>query len=421
MDYSIMDKEERQNALAAAKKKYQALTKEKFNVDLSRGKPCAEQLDLAMPLLDMCNSTFHSPKGCDYRNYGWLEGVPELRAIVAEALDVDKESVLIGGSSSLNLIYDVIIRAYCYGVCGSTPWCKLSKVKFICPVPGYDRHFAMLEQLGIEMIAVPMNDNGPDMDMVESLVGGDAAIKGMFCVPRFSNPSGIVYSDEVVDRLCTMKTAAPDFRIFWDNAYFAHEFCDDAPKLKNVFGPDNPNPERFYMFVSTSKITFASGGISALVCAERNMASMRKLLALQTINYDKINQYAHALFLQSADNLHLLMKKHAEILRPKFEMVFNSLQEAFGDSHDVRWTQPKGGYFLTITTLPRCARRTIELCRKAGLKLTEAGCAHPLHQDDLDSTIRIAPSYADMDELAVACRILVASLDVAILEKRCEE
>ena len=417
MDYSTLSTEALNKSLTSAKKRHTMLVKEKLNLDLSRGKPSPEQLDLSMPLLNICNSAFKSPKGVDYRNYGYLDGVPELRELFASILEVPAANVLIGGSNSLNLMYDVLSRAYCFGVCGATPWCRLPEIKFICPVPGYDRHFTMLEQFGIQMISVPMGDDGPDMDLVEELVAGDQNIKGMFCVPRFSNPTGIVYSDAVVERLMNMRTAATDFRIFWDNAYFAHELYPDAPRLKNVFCAENANIDRFYMFVSTSKITFASGGVSALVCSERNYVSMHRFLSAQTINYDKINQYAHAQFLQSADNLKQHMAQHAAILRPKFEVIIAALREAFGDCKEVRWTEPKGGYFITITTMPHVAHRVIELCKKAGLKLTEAGCAHPLHRDDMDSTIRVAPSFAPLDELDLCAKVLVTSLEYATLEE----
>lgn len=417
MDYSSLSLEELQAILSQVKKRHSAAAREKLNLDLSRGKPCSEQLDLSMPLLDISSSAFRSPKGADYRNYGYLEGVPELREFFADVLGVSKDNVLIGGSNSLNLMYDVLSRAYSFGVCGLTPWRSLPKIKFICPVPGYDRHFTMLEQFGIEMIAVPLTDKGPNMDVIEDLVSSDQNIKGMFCVPRFSNPTGCVYSDEVVDRLMNMKTAASDFRIFWDNAYFAHDLYDDAPQLKNVFCNSNPNIDRFYEFVSTSKITFASGGVCAMVCSEKNMQSMRKFLAAQTINYDKINQYAHALFLQSPERLREHMAKHAAILRPKFEAVLSSLQKVFGDCPQVRWTSPKGGYFITITTMPHVAKNVIEYCRKAGLKLTDAGCAHPLHCDDMDATIRIAPSFASTEEIEQASNILSLCLEYAIVEK----
>ena len=417
MNYNQLDQKKLQSALAQAKKKYNALAKEKLSLDLSRGKPSPEMLDLSMPMLDVVTGDFVSPKGTDYRNYGYADGIPELKEVFADMLDVDVDNVMIGGTSSLNLIYDVVCRAYCFGVCGSTPWSKLPKVRFICPVPGYDRHFSILEQFGIEMIAVPMNEEGPDMDMVEDLVQNDQSIKGMFCVPRFSNPTGIVYSDRVVDRLINMKTLATDFRIFWDNAYCVHSWYPDAPKLKNVFRQE-VNLDRFYMFVSTSKITFCSGGVSALICSEKNLASQRKLLSVQTINYDKINQYGHAMFLRSAENVEAHMRKHAEVMRPKFDLVISTLRNRFGDNPDVKWTEPKGGYFITMTTMPRCARRTIELCRKAGLKLTDAGCTHPLHQDDMDSSIRIAPSFASMEELQLGLEVLCASVELAILERR---
>ncbi len=418
MNYNQLSKKQLDQALSAARKKYNALLKEKLNLDLSRGKPTSEMLDLSMPMLDILTGDFTSPKGYDYRNYGIPDGIPELKEVIADVLDVEPDNVMVGGTSSLNLIYDVVTRAYCFGVCGATPWCKLPKVRFICPVPGYDRHFAILEQFGIEMIAVPMDDNGPDMDMVEDLVANDQSIKGMFCVPRFSNPSGIVYSDSVVDRLINMKTLATDFRIFWDNAYCVHSWYPDAPKLKNVF-KQNVNLDRFYMFFSTSKITFCSGGISALIASDKNLQSQRKLLGIQTINYDKLSQYAHAMFLRNADNVKAHMAKHAEFMRPKFDLVLSTLKKRFEDNPDVKWTQPKGGYFFTVTTAPHCARRTIELCRKAGLKLTDAGCTHPLHQDDMDSSIRLAPSFASLEELEEGLEVLCCSLEIATLERRC--
>lgn len=417
MNYQGLNQDELQNEFGKIKRRYQSLQKERLSFDLSRGKQCPEQLDLSMGLFDTIDKTHVFNKKTDYRNYGSLDGVPELKNIFANLLGVDKETVFLGGNSSLNLIYDVLTKAWCFGVLGGTPWCKLPKVKFLCPVPGYDRHFAMLEQFGIEMIAVPMDENGPDMELVEELVASDISIKGMFCVPRFSNPTGIVYSDDVVRRLATMKTAAVDFRIFWDNAYCVHALYPDAPELLNIFNVPDAVADRVYMFISTSKITFSSGGTSCLSTSEKNLQSLKKYFSVQTINFDKVNQYEHALFFKDVATIKLLMDRHAAILRPKFEKVQEVFNEAFQGNSYVNWTDPKGGYFVTLYVMEGTAKRVVELCKKIGIVLTETGSAYPLHIDDLDSTIRIAPSYISVEEIETALKALAVCVDYAVLEK----
>ncbi len=418
MNYFQMSKEELNTQLSAAKKRYNQLAKEKLALDMSRGKPCAEQLDIALPLLDILNSSFKSPKGADYRNYGLMDGIPELKAIFADLLDIEKEKIFIGGGSSLNLMYDMVSRAYCFGILGSMPWSKLAKVKFLCPVPGYDRHFAICELFGIDMISIPMTDAGPNMDLVEEYAK-DPAVKGIWCVPRFANPDGVVYSDEVVDRLVSMKTGAADFRIFWDNAYCVHELYPDAPKLKNIFKAAEAvnNADRVYMFASTSKITFGGAGVSMMAMSEKNLAATVKLAGIQTINYDKLNQYAHALFLKSSDNIHAIMEKHAAVIRPKFDMVDKILSEAFADCDNISWTKPKGGYFISLKVPDGLAKSIIDLCKKVGLVLTPAGSTHPLKQDDQDAFIRIAPTFPSIAELEEASNVLVCCISYAILEK----
>lgn len=417
MNFNGLNQEELVNAFNGIKKRYASLQKEKIAIDFSRGKQSPEQLDLSMPMLETVDRTHVFPKNADYRNYGMLDGVPELRSLFAQIVGVDKENVFLGGCSSLNLIYDVFAKAWCFGVNGGTPWCKLPKVKFLCPVPGYDRHFAILEQFGVEMVAVPMDENGPDMNLVEELVASDVSVKGIVCVPRFSNPTGIVYSDEVVKRLATMKTAAVDFRIFWDNAYCIHSLYPDAPELLNIFNVPDAVEDRVYMFFSTSKITFSSGGTCALITSERNLQSLRKFFSVQTINFDKINQYEHALFLKDVQTVKLLMERHASILRPKFEKVQEVFEENFADNKYISWTDPKGGYFVTLYVAEGTAKRIIDLCKKVGVTLTEAGGAYPLHLDDLDSVIRIPPSYLNIDELEVALSVVVVCTEYALCEK----
>ena len=419
MKYESLSIEELKKLLSAEKKKFDAFTKEKLSLDMSRGKPSAEQLDLAMPLLSELNENTKFPKGPDYRNYGLLDGIPELKELFAELFDVPTEYVFIGGNSSLNLMYDMISDAMLTGVLGSTPWCKLEgKVKFVCPVPGYDRHFNICEKLGIEMISVPMDESGPDMDLVEELVASDPMVKGIWCVPRFSNPSGIVYSSEVLKRLAKMKTAAADFRIFYDNSYFVHELTEDAPALANIFdiAKEAGTEDRIYMFSSTSKITFAGGGVSVLVTSPKNMASVKEKMGWKTIGFNKVWQYAHALYLGSVNNVKAIMKEQAKRIRPKFDLVLSALTENFGDTDTVNWVAPKGGYFICLRCPNGTAKKIWTRCKKAGLTITPAGASHPLHNDDTDSYLRIAPTYPSIEELAKATEVLMNVIKIAVLE-----
>lgn len=420
MKFSELNSAALANAYMAEKKKYDGYIKDKQALDISRGKPCSEQLDVVMPMLDAVNSTTKLPKGLDYRNYGMLEGIPELREIFAQLFDVPAANIILGGNSSLNLMYDMVTRSILFGVLGAPPWCKLPNVKFICPVPGYDRHFTICEKLGIEMISVPMNEEGPDMDVVEDLVANDSAIKGIWCVPRFSNPSGIVYSDRVVKRLASMKTAAADFRIYWDNAYFIHAFNDTAPQLANIFtfAKESGTEDRIYMFSSTSKMTFPGSGVSLICASQKNIAAIKEMMGWQIISYNKMEQYTHAMYLKSVENVKSLMAAQANIIRPKFNLILDALENNFGsDNEYVCWNKPKGGYFICLTTMPGTAKKVVELCKKAGLILTPAGATHPLHNDDKDSTLRIVPTYPSVEELKQALEVLVTCIKIAIFEK----
>lgn len=399
---------------------YDSIVAENIKIDISRGKPCREQLDLSMPLLNMINSVEDLPtSGADIRNYGGLEGLMGIRELFGEMLGVKATQVIAGGNSSLNMMYDTIQRCMQFGVLGGTPWNKLEKVKFLCPAPGYDRHFSVTAVFGIELITVPMDDNGPIMDVVEALVASDASIKGMWCVPKYSNPTGVTYSDEVVDRLAGMKTAADDFRLFWDNAYVVHDLYDESTPLKNIYDAcvENGNPNRAFMFTSTSKITFPGAGVACFASSEENIADALKTMKFQTIGPDKLNQYAHLKFLKNMDGVRAQMKKHAEIIRPKFETILNVLEDEFNGSDIANWSNPKGGYFISYNVLNGCAKRVYELCKNAGLVITTVGDTFPYGKDDNDSNIRIAPTFTNTNELDTACKILVCSTKIACIEK----
>ena len=419
MKYESMTTEELKSNLSVEKKKYENFLKEKLSLDMSRGKPAADQLDLAAPLLSALNKDVKFPKGSDYRNYGLLDGIPELKKLFADLFDIPEEYVFIGGNSSLNLMYDMISDAMLTGVLGSTPWVKLpGKVKFICPVPGYDRHFNICEKLGIEMLSVPMNECGPDMDIVEELVRSDPSIKAMWCVPRFSNPGGVVYSDEVVRRLAKMKTAAPDFRIYYDNSYFVHTLVDDASELLNIFdvAKEAGTEDRIYLFASTSKITFAGSGVSMIAASPKNIASIKEKMGWKTIGFNKVWQYAHYLYLQSKEHVLSIMKEQAKLIRPKFDVVLDAFDKAFGDSGTVTWNAPKGGYFICLKCMNGTAKKIWNLCKKVGLTITPAGASHPLHNDDSDSYLRIAPTYPSLEDLKKATDVLVTVVKIVTIE-----
>ena len=393
-----------------------------LNLSMARGKPSKEQLELSMPMLDVINkdTQFVGEDRFDVRNYGVLPGIMEARKFFADILEVKPENIVLYGNASLTLMYDTIARAYVKGILGSTPWCKLPKVKFLCPVPGYDRHFAISEFFGMEMINVPMNEDGPDMDMVEKLVSEDSAIKGIWCVPKYSNPSGYVYSDEVVKRFASLKPAADDFRIYWDNAYIIHHLYPEEPaKLLNIVEEcaKAGNPDMVYEFCSTSKVTFPGAGISAMASSEANIKSTISMMGSQIISHDKINQLRHVLFFPTMADLETHMAKHADIMRPKFETVIKMLNEELGGLGIAEWTEPRGGYFIGFDAMEGCAKKIVSMCADAGVIMTDAGATYPYGNDPKDSNIRIAPSFPTIDELVEACKIFIICVKVASIDK----
>lgn len=397
-----------------------------LNLSMARGKPSKEQLELSMPMLDVLNdnTNFVGEDKLDVRNYGVLPGIKEARRFFADILDVKPENVVLYGSASLTLMYDTISRAYVKGILGSTPWSKLDKVKFLCPVPGYDRHFTVCEFFGIEMINVPMNEDGPDMDMVEKLVSEDSAIKGIWCVPKYSNPDGYVYSDEVVKRFASLKPAAEDFRIYWDNAYIIHHLYPDEPaQILNIIEECEKagNPDMVYEFCSTSKVTFPGAGISAMASSEKNINSTISMMNAQIISHDKMNQLRHVLFFPTMKDLEEHMAKHAEIMRPKFETVVEMLENELGNLGIAEWTNPKGGYFIGFNSMEGCAKKIVSMCADAGVIMTDAGATYPYGKDPKDRNIRIAPSFPTIDELIEACKIFIICVKIASIDKILED
>jgi aspartate/methionine/tyrosine aminotransferase len=393
----------------------------KLNLDMTRGKPCAEQLDLALGMLNCVDENHYSAAdGTDCRNYGGLDGIPEAKALFGEYLGVAPAQVIIGGSSSLNMMYDTIVRAMVLGVVGGErPWGKYPRIKFLCPCPGYDRHFAICEQLGIEMVSVDMRDDGPDMEAVETLVEQDEAIRGIWCVPCYSNPTGVVYSDEVVDRLAHMRTQATDFRIFWDNAYAMHHLTDHPQPLKNALTAcqEAGCPDRVFIFGSTSKITFAGAGLAMMAASTANVELIKKQISIQTIGPDKTNQLRHARFLRDIQGIRAIMEKHAAILKPKFDAVQNVLQRELGSKGIATWTRPEGGYFVSLDTMDGCAKAVVEMAGKAGVKFTPAGATFPYRKDPRDRNIRIAPSFPPLEDIYPAMELLAICIQLVSLDK----
>lgn len=412
-EYKTMSKQEllsEQETLLNRFEEYKAMG---LKLDMSRGKPSKEQLDLSM---DMLKPIDYTENGFDVRNYGILDGLQSCKELFAQLLDVDAKNVLVGPAASLNLMYDYICQCYCEGVLGSTPWSKLDSVKFLCPVPGYDRHFTILEHFGIEMINVPMTAEGPDMEVIEELIK-DESVKGMFCVPKYSNPQGITFSDETVKRTARMKPAAKDFRIVWDNAYCVHDIKDEGDELLNIFKVDGVNEDMIIEVCSTAKMTFPGAGISALVASDANMKQIKNRLNCQTISYDKMNQLRHVRFFKNLDGIKAHMKKHAAIMKPKFDMVIEHLENELGGLGIASWIDPKGGYFISLDVMDGCAKRVGELCKEAGVTLTTVGATYPYFNDPKDSNIRIAPSLPPVAELDTATRILCVSVKLAAIEK----
>lgn len=425
--YKNMSKEELQQLQAELTKAYEDAKGKGLKLDMSRGKPSAAQLALSNTLLDVLNSEsdYKAEDGTDCRNYGVLEGLPEARKLMADMMGTKPEQVIVCGNASLTIMYDTISRSMTHGVCGSTPWCKLDTVKFLCPVPGYDRHFAITEHFGIEMINIPMTEEGPDMDMVEKYVGEDASIKGIWCVPKYSNPQGVCYSDETVKRMAALKPAAEDFRIFWDNAYVIHHLFEEPEKQVQILDIISEcekagNPDMVYEFASTSKISFSGGGISAVATSAKNMEWIKKSMTIQTIGYDKLNQLRHVRFYQNLDGLKAHMMKHAASIRPKFEAVLATLEKELGGLEIGSWIEPKGGYFISFEAMEGCAKKIVGKCKEAGVVMTGAGATYPYKNDPKDSNIRIAPTLPTPEELAVAAEIFVLCVKLVSVEKLLE-
>ena len=421
MRYDEMTPEALREELSALKKEYRKMQEMDLHLDMSRGKPSIEQLNLSMGLMDVLDSTsdLTCEDGTDCRNYGQLTGIDEARELLGDMMENNPNDIIIYGNSSLNVMYDTVSRAYTHGIMGNTPWCKLDKVKFLCPVPGYDRHFAITEYFGIEMIPVPMTDNGPVMDIVEKLVAEDETIKGIWCVPKYSNPSGISYSDETVRRFARLKPAAKDFRIFWDNAYGVHHLYDDhQDNLIEILAECQRagNPDMVYKFASTSKITFPGSGIAALATSANNLKDIKEQLKHQTIGHDKVNQLRHVRYFKKLDGIKAHMRKQADIIRPKFECVEETFETELGGLGIGTWTKPNGGYFISFDSLPGCAREIVDKAKKAGVTLTGAGATWPYHRDPQDSNIRIAPTYPPLDDLKIAAKLFTVCVKMVSAE-----
>lgn len=420
--YKELNRDELLTVKAALDEEYKTLEAKGLNLNMARGKPGFSQLALSMPMLDVINSDsdMRTVLGNDTRNYGDLDGIGESRKLMADMLSIEKDNVIVCGNSSLNIMYDTIARSVTHGVNGALPWSKLDQVKFLCPVPGYDRHFKITEFFGIEMINIPLYDDGPDMDLVEQYVNSDASVKGIWCVPKYSNPTGISYSDEVVRRFANLKPAAEDFRIYWDNAYCIHHLYEDTQdEVLNILEECEKagNPNMVYIFTSTSKISFPGSGISAIASSLENIDYIKSQMSIQTIGHDKINQLRHSRFFKNIDGLREHMKLHAELLRPKFEAVLNTLEIELGGLEIGSWIKPRGGYFISFNSLPGCAKKIVQMCKDLGVILTGAGATFPYGKDPEDSNIRIAPTFPTPEEMKQAATVFVLCVKLASVEK----
>jgi aspartate/methionine/tyrosine aminotransferase len=416
--YKEMTKEELRAELEQLNKQFDDIKALGLKLDMSRGKPSKAQLDLSNEMMDVLNSDsyFLDETGTDCRNYGILGGIPEAKRLMGEMSEVPADHMIIFGNSSLNIMFDQVTRAYMFGVCGSTPWCKLDgTVKWLCPTPGYDRHFGVTEHMGFELISIPMTEDGPDMDLVEKYVSSDPMVKGIWCVPKYSNPQGYSYSDETVRRFANLKPAAEDFRIYWDNAYSIHHLYEDPAKQDVILEilsecEKAGNPDMVYKFISTSKVTFPGSGLAALAASKKNLQEVASHMALQTIGHDKMNQLRHVRFFGNLANMNMHMMRHAEILRPKFEMVEDTFERELGGLGIGTWTKPNGGYFISFDTMEGCAKEVVAKCAEAGVKMTPAGASFPYGKDPEDKNIRVAPSFPPLDELKKAAEVLVLSV-----------
>lgn len=420
-----MERDELVFFLRKMKNTYEEYLTRKINLNMARGNPCEKQLELSNKLLTMVNENtqFIGENGVDFRNYGIVDGIMEARTLMADLMKIDVSNVMVLGNSSLNIMYHLISNAMTHGILGNIPWNKLGKVRFLCPVPGYDRHFAITEHFGIEMISIPMLQAGPDMDVIEQLVATDESIKGIWCVPKYSNPTGTVYSDETVRRFARLEPKANDFRIYWDNAYGVHGLYEETDEILEILHECEIAGHRdmVYKFSSTSKISFPGAGIAAIAASIRNLEEIKKNLMIQTIGYDKLNQIRHVKFFVNADGIAKHMKKHADIVRPKFEMVLKIMQEELGESEFGEWTKPRGGYFISFNTMPGCAIKILEMAENAGLILTKAGATFPYGIDLEDRNIRIAPTCLNIESLSLATKLFCLCVKIVTIEKILEQ
>ena len=420
--YKDLSKEELLELKSELEARFEEVKEKGLKLDMSRGKPAADQLNLSMDMMKVLagDANLICEDGVDCRNYGNLDGIDEAKQLLADMMEVPKDNVIIFGNSSLNVMYDTVSRAMTHGIMGNTPWCKLDKVKFLCPVPGYDRHFAITEFFGIEMVNIPMTPTGPDMDLVEKLVSEDESVKGIWCVPKYSNPQGITYSDDTVYRFANLKPAAKDFRIFWDNAYCVHHLYEDKrDEILEILEEcaKAGHPDMVFKFTSTSKISFPGSGVAAIATSDANMADIRKYMVVQTIGHDKLNQLRHVRFFRDRYGVEAQMRRHADILRPKFEMVEQTLEDELGGLEIGTWTKPLGGYFISFDALEGCAKAIVAKAKEAGVVMTGAGATFPYGKDPKDSNIRIAPSYPTVEELAVAAKLFALCVKLVSVEK----
>ena len=421
-EYAAMSREELLSLEKELQEQFAQTKALGLKLDMSRGKPAVDQLDISMGMMDVLNSgaDLRCETGVDCRNYGVIDGIPEAKRLLGEMSEVEPDQIIIYGNSSLNVMFDSIARSMTHGVMGYTPWAKLDKVKFLCPVPGYDRHFKITEYFGIEMINVPMYTDGPDMDMVERLVAEDEAVKGIWCVPKYSNPQGYTYSQRTVERFARLRPAAPDFRIYWDNAYSIHHLYDDNQDfLVEILHECERagNPDIVYKFTSTSKVSFPGSGIAAVAASQANLEDFRRYMRIQTIGHDKLNQLRHVRYFKDLNGLHEHMRKHAALIRPKFEMVLDTLDRELGGLGIGTWTRPHGGYFISFDSMDGCAKEIVARAKEAGVVMTGAGATYPYGRDPHDSNIRIAPTFPTLEELEKATQIFVLCVKLASVEK----
>lgn len=425
--YREMSRDELLSLKAELDKQFEDAKGKGLKLDMSRGKPTPAQLDMAMDIMNTLNSDsdMMTENGMDTRNYGLMDGIPEAKRLMADMMGgIPAENVIVYGNASLSIMYDTVSRSVTHGVMGNTPWCKLDKVKFLCPAPGYDRHFAITQHFGIEMITIPMTPAGPDMDLVEKYVAEDEAVKGIWCVPKYSNPQGISYSDETVRRFAALKPAAKDFRIYWDNAYVVHHLYDDKQdEILEILSECEKagNPDLVYEFASTSKVSFAGAGISAFAASKANIEEAKRSMTIQTIGHDKVNQLRHVRYFKNMDGIMAHMRKHAEIIRPKFEATLAVLDKELSGLGIGEWTKPLGGYFISFDAMEGCAKAIVAKCKEAGVVLTGAGATFPYGKDPKDSNIRIAPTYPTAEEMAAASDLFVLCVKLVSVEKLLEK